>query len=83
MKANLNMGDDEYQAFLTYRDTPLPNGYSPAITEHESHTKNSSACHVDELLPKMPDYDELCRREKKYREKMARAIGMTTDTKLY
>ena len=58
-------------------------GVFSCITEHESHTKNSSARHPDKLLPKMPDYDELCRREKKYREKMAQAFGMTTDTKLY
>ena len=62
--------------------TPSKRVFS-CITEHESHTKNSSARHPDELLPKMPDYDELCRREKKYREKMAQAFGMTTDTKLY
>ena len=62
--------------------TPSKQVFS-CITEHESHTKNSSARHPDELLPKMPDYDELCRREKKYREKMAQAFGMTTDTNLY
>ena len=62
--------------------TPSKRVFS-CITEHESHTKNASARHPDELLPKIPDYDELCRREKKYREKMAQAFGMTTDTKLY
>ena len=44
---------------------------SSRTTEHGSQTKNSSTCHPDELLPKMTDYDELCRREKKCREKMA------------
>ena len=30
MKANLDKCDDEYLAFLTHRDTPLPKGYPPA-----------------------------------------------------
>ena len=33
--------------------------------------KTRVPCHPDELLPKLLDYDELCEREKKYREKMA------------
>lgn len=33
--------------------------------------KTRVPCHPDELLPKLPHYDQLCRREKTYGEKMA------------
>ena len=33
--------------------------------------KTRVPCHPGELLPKLPDYDEVRKREKTYREKMA------------
>ena len=32
--------------------------------------RSRAPCHPDELLPRIPDYDELCRHERRYREKM-------------
>ena len=71
MKAKLNKCDDEYLALLSYRDTPQANGYSPAQLSMGRKLKTRVPCHPDELLPKLPDYDEVRKREKTYREKMA------------
>ena len=70
MKAKLNKCDDEYFALLSYRDTPLHNGYSPAQLSMGRKLRSRVPCHPDGLLPRIPDYDELCRHERRYREKM-------------
>ena len=71
MKAKLNKCDDEYLALLDYRDTSLANGYSPAQLRMGHKLKTRVPCHPDELLPKLPDYNQACRNEKKYRGKIA------------
>ena len=70
MKAKLNKCDDEYLALLDYRDTSLANGYSPAQLSMGRKLKTRVPCHPDELLPKLPDYNQVCRNEKKYRGKI-------------
>ena len=70
MKAKLNKCDDEYLALLSYRDNPLHNGYSPAQLSMGRKLRSRVPCHPDELLPRIPDYDELCRHKRRYREKM-------------
>nr|XP_039271207.1 uncharacterized protein K02A2.6-like [Styela clava] len=70
MKAILNKCDDEYLALLTYRNTPLHNGYSPSQLSMGRKLKTRVPCHPDELIPKVPEYSKLCQREREYRSKM-------------
>lgn len=71
MKSKLNKCDDEYLALLNYRDTPLPNGYSPAQLSMGRKLKTRIPCNTDELLSRLPDYERVRRKEEKYRQKMA------------
>ena len=72
MKALLNKCDDEYLALLNYRNTPLQNGYSPAQLSMNRRLKTRVPCLKEELMPKVPDLILLRKREKEYREKMAK-----------
>lgn len=72
IKSILNKCDDEYLALLTYRNTPLHNGYSPAQLNMGRKLKTRIPCHPDELIPKLPDYVKLYQREREYREKQAK-----------
>nr|XP_039253356.1 uncharacterized protein K02A2.6-like [Styela clava] len=56
MKAILNKCDDEYLALLTYRNTPLHNGYSPSQLSMGRKLKTRVPCHPDEPIPKVPEY---------------------------
>ena len=62
--------DDEYLGLLMYRNTPLPNGFSPSQLSMGRRLKTRVPCHPDTLLPQTPDGNILKRREKEYREKM-------------
>ena len=71
MKAILNKCDDEYFALLTYRNTPLHNGYSPAQLSMWPRLKTRVPIHPEELIPRLPDLDLVRKREKEYRATMA------------
>ena len=71
MKGILNKCDDEYLALLTYRNTPLHNGYSPAQLSMGRRLKTRVPIHPDELMPQLPDLDLVRKREKQYRATMA------------
>ncbi|XP_014668932.1 PREDICTED: uncharacterized protein K02A2.6-like [Priapulus caudatus] len=72
VKSILNKCDDEYLALLNYRNTPLHNGYSPAQLSMGRKLRTRIPCHPDELLPKLPDYVSLQKREIIYRERISR-----------
>ena len=69
-KIIMNKSSDEYLALMTYRDTPLHNGYSPAQLSmgHKIHSR--IPCHLNELLSQIPDYDQVRKKEREYRIKM-------------
>ena len=71
MKAILNKCDDEYFALLTYRNTPLHNGYSPAQLSMGRRLKTRVPIHPEELIPRLPHLDLVRKREKEYRATMA------------
>ncbi|KAL8625371.1 hypothetical protein ACOMHN_044514 [Nucella lapillus] len=62
--------DDEYLGLLTYRNTPLANGFSPAQLSMGRRLKTRVPCSPESLLPQTPDSNTLKRKEKEYREKM-------------
>ncbi|XP_022795072.1 uncharacterized protein K02A2.6-like [Stylophora pistillata] len=70
MKMIINKSRDEYLALLTYRDTPLHNGYSPAQISMGRKLRTRIPCHPDELLPQAPDYDQVKKKEREYRTKV-------------
>ena len=70
VKSILNKCDDEYLALLTYRNTPLHNGYCPAELSMGRKLKTRVPCSAQELAPKLVDKDKLRRSEKMYRDKM-------------
>ncbi|PFX25529.1 Transposon Tf2-9 polyprotein [Stylophora pistillata] len=70
MKMIMNKSSDEHLALLTYRDTPLHNGYSPAQLSMDRNLCTRILCHPDELLPQTPDYDQVKKKEREYRTKM-------------
>ena len=71
LKSILNKCDDEYLALLTYRNTPLHNGYSPAQLSMGRALKTRVPVSPEALIPKLPDYEQLRKSEKAYRAKMA------------
>ena len=70
MKMIMNKSSDEHLALLTYRDTPIRNGYSPAQLSLGRKLRTRISCHPDELLPRTPDYDQVKKKEREYRTKM-------------
>ena len=70
MKMILKKCDDEYLALLNYRNTPLPNGFSPAQLSMGRKLKTRIPCHPDELKPCIPDYEVLRKKEAEYRRNM-------------
>ena len=75
MKTILNKCDDEYLALLTYRNTPLHNGYSPAQLNMGRKLKTRVPIHPDELIPKVPDSKIVRKRERQYRDMMAQTYN--------
>ena len=72
MKAILNKCDDEYLALLTYRNTPLHNGYSPAQLSMGRRLKTRVPIHPEELMSRLPVLD-LVRKRERERERQYRA----------
>ena len=59
IKMILKKCDDEYLALLNYRNTPLPNGFSPSQLSMGRKLKTRIPCHPDELKPCIPEYEVL------------------------
>ncbi|KAL8616804.1 hypothetical protein ACOMHN_017841 [Nucella lapillus] len=55
IKNLIKKSDDEYLGLLMYRNTPLPNGFSPAQLSMGRRLKTRAPCHPDSLLPHTPD----------------------------
>ena len=70
LKAILNKTNYEYLGLLSYRNTPLKNGYSPAQLNMGRRLKSRIPCHPDELKPRTPDADLVRKKEKEYRKQM-------------
>ena len=71
MKMIMSKSRDKYLALLTYRDTPLHDGYSPAQLSMGRKLRTRIPCHPNELLPQTPDLVQLKKKEKEYRTKMS------------
>ncbi|XP_032233029.2 uncharacterized protein K02A2.6-like [Nematostella vectensis] len=70
IKNFLKKCDDEYLALLSYRNTPLHNGYSPSQLSMGRKLKTRVPCHPDELKPQLPDNDVVRRKEREHRRQM-------------
>ena len=70
MKTILSKCDDEYVALLTYRNTPLHNGYSPAQLSMGRRLKIRVPIHPEELIPRLLDLDLVQKKERQYRATM-------------
>lgn len=53
--------EDPYLALLTYRTTPLENGYTPA----------ELLMSPEKLIPKLPNFEQLRRTERAYKQREA------------
>ena len=71
MKALLKKADDPYLALLTYRSTPLEQGYSPA--ELLSRRIRTTVPAMPSLYkPKVPDEESLRDKDKSLKERQKR-----------
>ena len=59
----LNKCDVEYLALLTYRNTPLHNGYSPTQLSMGKKIKTRVPCNPEDLMPKLPQYALVRKKE--------------------
>ena len=79
MKMILKKSDDECLAFLTYRDTPLYHGYSPAQLSMGRRLRTRVLCQPEELKPKTPDVDHIRKREKSTGLKWSSTMTIDTE----
>ena len=70
LKVILNKMKNEYLGLLSYRNTPLKNGYSPVQLNMGRRLKSRVPCHPDELKPHLPDADLVRKKEKEYRKQI-------------
>ena len=64
VKSLLEKSTDPYLALLSYRSTPLRNGYSPAELLMGRQLRTNVPLVLDKLKPSVPDLKELKRRKK-------------------
>ena len=71
IKDLLKKSDDHYLAILTYRSTPLENGYSPAelLMSGKLRTTIPTTLHLQTLKPQLPNMSQLQNREKKIKKR--------------
>ena len=69
VKAMLVKNDDPYLALLTYRSTPLENGYSPAELLMGRKLRTTVPVVPTQLLPSLPEISQLREKEKQMKEK--------------
>ena len=69
IKDPLNKSDDPYLAILTYRFTPLENGYSPAELLMGRKLRTTIPTTLQTMKPQLPNMSQLQNREKKVKKK--------------
>ena len=62
---------DPYLAILSYRSTPLDNGYTPAELLMGRKLRSTLPLAPEKLTPKLPDYDQLRKTEQAYKHQQA------------
>ena len=72
VKALLNKNDDPYLAMLSYRATPLENGYSPAQLSMGRHLRTTVPVITSQLIPHLPKRTELRGKEERIRNRQKR-----------
>ena len=70
VKAFLRKCEDSYMALLSYRPSPLSNGYSPAELPMARKIRTNVPMVEKELIPKQPNVISLADWERKRKEKM-------------
>lgn len=60
---------DEYLALLNYRDSPSHHGHSPAELSMGRKLCTRVTHHPDELKPKIPEHDQITKKERVYSTK--------------
>ena len=69
IKGYLNKTEDPYLALLTYRSTPLHNGYSPSELLMSRRLRTTVPTIADLLKPRLPDESSLREKEEESRGK--------------
>ena len=69
IKCLLKKAEDPLLALLSYRATPLRNGYSPAELLMGRKLRTTVPTILELLRPKVPNYSQLAAKEADYREK--------------
>jgi len=72
---------DMYEGLLVYRSTPLENGYSPSELLMSRKLRGTVPIAPINLIPKTPDYEELCTKEEKIRERRKEQYDKRHNTK--
>ena len=72
IKNLLTKNDDPYLALLSYRSTPLENGYSPAELLMGRKLRTVVPMAPSQLIPSLPKTPQLRERERKIRERRKR-----------
>lgn len=62
---------DPYLAILSYRSTPLDNGFTPAELLMGRKLRSTLPLAPEKLTPKLPDYDQLRKTEQAYKHQQA------------
>ena len=60
-----------YLAILSYRSTPLDDGYTPAGLLMGAKLRSTPPLAPEKLKPKLPDYDQLRKTEQAYKHQQA------------
>lgn len=63
--------EDPYSALLSYRSSPLQNGYSPAELLMGKKLRSTLRLASEKLTPKLPDTEKLRRDEESYKQRQA------------
>ena len=71
VKNLLKKSKDPYLALMSYRATPLQNGYSPAQLLFGRRIRTNLPQHPGYLTPELPDFDKLEQSERMYRKRQS------------
>ena len=69
VKSLLEKSDDPYVALMSYRSTPLENGYSPAELLMRRKLRTTIATIIEQLLPSIPPKSVVKEKEIKIRDR--------------